>query len=500
MQPSSPSIDSAARWGHLWIPTVLCAAAFVADFLTPLGLADGFAYVIAVIACLRIRDPRWVLYVAGASTLLLVAGLWLAHADELSADPLAIVNRALGVVTMWIVAALGWWNLRAEQALRASREQAQQASQTKSRFLAVASHDLRQPLQTARMLSSALVRRSSDPGIHEIAEQQQHALGSAARLLNTLLDLSKLESGTLEPEIETVDLSVLFARLREELADLAEQKGVRLRVDASGLFARSDRQWLRQILQNLLTNALRYTPADGEVTLSARDRGDDVSIEVRDTGAGIPPDQLGRIFDEFYRIEPIDVGAREGWGLGLSIVRHAAVMLGHRVDVQSEIGRGTTFTLTLPNAPALPAEEDGGAGRADAPASGGGRRVLLVDDDAAVAAATGLWLKSEGFEVDTALGGADVARLLATPGFSADVIVSDLHLGAGQSGIDVVRTVRESLRRTVPAIFVSGETDPAVLDAEPLECARFMSKPVETHELLRAMLVAGESDAGNRGA
>jgi signal transduction histidine kinase/FixJ family two-component response regulator len=493
MRAAPAAIDKATGRGSVWIPIGLCAVAFLADFLTPMGVADAFTYVVAVIACVLVRDRRWVLYVAGAATVLLAAGLWLAHSDQVRTEPIADVNRALGVVTLWIVAALVWWNLRAAEALRASREQAQQASLTKSRFLAVASHDLRQPLQTAGVLSGALVRLSSDPRVHDIAERQQRALGSATRLLNTLLDLSKLESGALDPTVDNVDLSVLFARLKEELSHQASQKGMSLRVEPTGLRVRSDRQWLRQILQNLLTNALCHTPAGGEVVLAARGQSDQVSIEVRDTGPGIPAEQLERIFDEFYKIDSPAAEGREGWGLGLSIVRHAAARLGHRVGVQSELGRGTTFTVTLPGAPApaptaQPVEGDGRETHAAAaPAAGGGRRVLLVDDDDAVAAATGLWLKTEGFEVDLARGSADVTRLLATPGFSPDLILSDLHLGEAQTGVDVVRAVRERLRRTVPAIFVSGETQPDALRAGDLECVRFMSKPVQTDELLRAI-------------
>lgn len=492
MRAAPPAIDKATGRGSIWIPIGLCVVAFFTDFLTPMGVADAFTYIVAVIACVRVRDRRWVLYVAGAATVLLAAGLWLAHSDEVRTEPIADVNRALGVLTLWIVAALVWWNVRADEALRVSREQAQQASMTKSRFLAVASHDLRQPLQTAGVLSGALVRLSTDPRVHDIAERQQRALGSATRLLNTLLDLSKLESGALEPTVDNVDLSLLFARLKEELSHQASQNGTSLRVEPTGLSVRSDRQWLRQILQNLLTNALRHAPAGGEVVLEARAQSDQVSIEVRDTGPGIPAQQLERIFDEFYKIDSPTAGGREGWGLGLSIVRHAAARLGHVVSVQSELGRGTTFTVTLPGAPApvpaaQPVEGDGRERHAAASVVGVGRRVLLVDDDDAVAAATSLWLKTEGFEVDLARGSADVARFLARPGFSPDLILSDLHLGEAQTGVDVVRTVRERLSRTVPAIFVSGETQPNALEAADLECVRFMSKPVETDELLRAI-------------
>ena len=474
------------RW-RLWIPFALCAHGFATDFLTPLGVADAFTYVVAVIACLWLRSPRVVFYVAGAGTVLLPAGLWLAHGQEALATPIADLNRLIGVVTLWIVAGLVWWTMRADEVVRRSREAARKALQAKSRFLAVASHDLRQPLQTVGMLSGALSRMASDPRIHEILEQQQRALSSATGLLNTLLDLSKLESGALKPTIEVVDLAALFARLGEELADKAREKDIHLNVQAAGVRVRSDRQWLRQILQNLLTNALRYTPAGGEVLLSARQQADTAEIEVRDTGPGIAADKLEHIFDEFYQIEQ-PAGERKGWGLGLSIVKHAAAMLGHEVTVRSEVGRGTSFIVVLEAVPASDAVVTRGAHQQTVAHNGGrGTRVLLVDDDEAVAKATSLWLKTEGFKVDLARGSADVARYLAAPDFAPDVIVSDFHLREEKNGLDVVRIVRQSLKRTVPAIFVSGETQTGELQEAGLERVEFMSKPVDTQELLRAL-------------
>jgi signal transduction histidine kinase/CheY-like chemotaxis protein len=476
-----------SRW-RLWIPFALCAFGFVGDFATPLGVADAFTYVIAVISCLWVGNPRCAYYIAGAGTVLILAGLGLAHGREAFALPITDANRLIGIITLWIVAGLVSWTLRAEVAMRRSREAARQALQAKSRFLAVASHDLRQPLQSVGMLSGALSRLASDPRVHEIVEQQQRALASATGLLNTLLDLSKLESGALKPTIEVVDLASLFARLGEELADKAREKNIRLDVQATRVRVRSDRQWLRQILQNLLTNALRYTPAGGEVSLSVRQQADAAEIEVRDTGPGIAADKLEHIFDEFYQIgQP--AGERKGWGLGLSIVKHAAAMLGHQVKVRSELGHGATFTVALAVIPT--SDTVASAGGAQQPVvahkTGRGMRILLIDDDEAVAKATSLWLKTEGFRVDLAHGSADVARHLATPDFAPDVIVSDFHLREAKTGLDVVRDVRQGLKRTVPAIFVSGETQTGQLQEAGLDHVVIMCKPVDTDELLRTL-------------
>ena len=489
--PPEPTVRQAAadagsdvrKW-HLWLPVAICVAAFATDFVTPLGIADGFAYVIAVAACLWVRDARFVLYVAAAGTVLLTTGLLLAHLHEFIGSPLALVNRVIGAISIWIVATLVWSNVRVEAALRHSRDRARQASQAKSRFLAVASHDLRQPLQAVVMLSGALARMTNDARVGEIADQQQRTLAGAGELLNTLLDLSKLESGALRPTIGVIDLSALLTRLYEDLADEARRSGVRLSCEPVHLRVRSDAQWLRQILQNLLINAVHHTPAGGQVSVAVRQHADTVEIEITDTGVGIPADKLEHIFDEFYQVER-NAGTTKGWGLGLAIVRYAAAMLGHEVTVESEVGRGTTFTVALPAAPespiAVPAAPESMHG------NGSGCRILLIDDDEAVAAATSLWLKTEGFDVAVARGSADVTTYFSDPDFAPDVIISDLHLQEAESGPDIVRQIRRRLGRAVPVIFVSGEIRPETPGVGDFEPMRLMTKPVDTNELLRAM-------------
>lgn len=482
-EPRATEASAARVRGRLWIPVALCTAGFAADFVTPLGVADAFTYVVAVTSCLWVRNPRVVVRVGAACTLLLAAGLLLAHHVEILDSPTADLNRLIGAVGLWIVTGLVWWNVRVDETLHQSRDLARQASQAKSRFLAVASHDLRQPLQTVGMLSGALARIARDPRMREIADQQQRALSSATGLLNTLLDLSKLESGALEPAIGVVDLPAVLMRLHEELADEAKRSGVRLTFEPTNVRVRSDPQWLRQILQNLLTNALRYTPSGGEVVLRVRQRPHVAEIDVQDSGSGIPQDKLEHIFDEFYRIEQPG-GDPKGWGLGLSIVRFAAAMLGHEVSVSSKVGRGTTFTVTVPAVTGASATEP------DLPAAGlpvrdgHGRHILIVDDDEAVAAATSLLLQTEGFAVDVAGSSIEVARHLSTPGFAPDLIISDLHLGEDKTGVDIVRIVRQRLDRIVPAIFISGETQTDFVKAANLECVKLLSKPVDTDELL----------------
>ena len=378
--------------------------------------------------------------------------------------------------------------LQVLRALEEARAEAERALKAKSRFLAVASHDLRQPLQAAGLFASTLTRMIADPQIRAIVDQQQEALASASGLLNALLDLTKLESGALTPTIESFDLDAVTAPLATELATRAREKRIALRIPSAAMRVRSDPLLLRQILQNLLGNALRYTPEGGEVSLIAAAEAGKIRIDVRDTGVGIPADKLAQIFDEFYQIAT-PIGERKGWGLGLSIVKHAADLLGHAITVRSQEGRGTTFTLVVEAATAAlevaaPLPEP--AATADANTASR-TRVLLIDDDAAVSRATTLLLQVEGFHVYAARGQADVRRLLAQPDFAPDVIVSDLQLQDEETGPDLVRVVRRSLGRTVPVVLVSGDTSGPHRKEDPLESAEFMPKPVDANRLVAAL-------------
>ena len=392
-----------------------------------------------------------------------------------------------------IVGVLGYSRDRTKElqvlrALEDARAEAERALKAKSRFLAVASHDLRQPLQAAGLFASTLTRVIVDPQIRAIVDQQQEALASASGLLNTLLDLTKLESGALTPTIESFELGAVTAPLATELATRAREKRISLCIPSVAMRVRSDPLLLRQILQNLLGNALRYTPEGGVVGVDAAAEAGKIRIDVHDTGVGIPADKLAQIFDEFYQIAT-PIGERQGWGLGLSIVKHAADLLGHAITVRSQEGRGTTFTLVVDAATAAPdAAAPVPAPAASVDATTASRtRVLLIDDDAAVSRATTLLLQVEGFHVYAARGQADVRRLLAQPDFAPDVIVSDLQLQDKETGPDLVRVVRRSLGRTVPVVLVSGDTSGPHRDQAPLELAEFMPKPVDANRLVAAL-------------
>jgi PAS domain S-box-containing protein len=373
---------------------------------------------------------------------------------------------------------------RVERELREARAVADRANLSKSRFLATASHDLRQPLQALSLLNGTLRRLGGDEDVREVLEQQEQALGAMSRLLNALLDVSKLESGAIRPDIADFTVAQLLEELQREFAGLAASKGLELSVEAADLRARSDATLVGQALKNLLANAIKYTSA-GHVRLRAFACGDRVRIEVCDTGRGIAEEHLPFIFDEFYQAGVATNTSRDGYGLGLSIVQSVARLLDLRVDVRSRPGEGSTFALEVPGGDAsAPAPSATGRARAmAAPRGGGARHLLLVEDDAGVRNATRMFLKGEAFRV-TAAASFEAAAQLIDGQPDLDLVITDYHLGGGRTGADVVAAARQRFGAGFRAILVTGDTTPAVRDLQRDARLRITSKPINADELL----------------
>ena len=375
-----------------------------------------------------------------------------------------------------------------------ARLAADRANSAKSRFLAMASHDLRQPLQSLGLLNGSLRRMLGDPEALDALAQQEQAIESMSRLLNALLDISKLESGAIRAEVCDFAVQPLFDQLCREFAPLAADKKLDLRCSGRECQARSDPDLVAQILRNLLANALKYTH-HGHVELRCATTTDRVLIEVADSGIGIAPEHLGALCDEFYQVGVAANATREGYGLGLSIVKRLVTLLGLEFTIRSEPGQGSVFGIglplsrqaVLPRAPAAPAP-------APAPVVAAARRqrVLLVEDDAGVRDATRLLLKVEGYDViATASCDAALAQVTADP--RLDLLVTDFHLGNGSSGLDVVQALREKLGTPFNTIIVTGDTSTAMRELPHDEHLRLLSKPVHADALLalvRALLPA----------
>ncbi|HVW67687.1 MAG TPA: PAS domain S-box protein [Steroidobacteraceae bacterium] len=372
---------------------------------------------------------------------------------------------------------------RAREIADEARELADRANQGKSRFLATASHDLRQPLQTLALLNGALRRIDTDPDSAEALVQQEQAIGAMSRLLNALLDISKLESGAIKPEPTDFTVAGLFEELRQEFAGLAANKGLRLEVEPCAESVHSDPSLVEQILRNIISNAVKYT-RQGWVRLRCLHEDSIVRLEVADTGIGIPADQISLIYDEFYQVGVPANSSREGYGLGLSIVQRLVKLLQLQLDVRSEVGKGSSFCLRVPAAErrfAMRAAKPPAAPMSARPVQK--TRLLLVEDDAAVRNATRLLLKVEGYEVITAESLAEAVRK-AREVDGVELLVTDYHLSHGETGIHVLRALRDVTQTALKAVLVTGDTSTAIRELPQDPLLRVASKPIKAEELL----------------
>jgi two-component system, sensor histidine kinase len=375
---------------------------------------------------------------------------------------------------------------RAREVADHARDSADRANLAKSRFLATASHDLRQPLQTLALLNGTLLRLVHDPDAIAAVSQQELAISAMSRLLNALLDISKLESGAVEPEPTDFEVATIFEGLRNEFATVAARKGLDLQIQSSGQRVYSDPSLVEQILRNLLSNAIKYTRAGRVILHCEKENDSKVRIEVTDTGIGIPPDQLPYIYDEFYQIGVPTNSTRDGYGLGLSIVKRLVKLLDLGFDVRSELGKGSAFSLVLPASLMQPAStvavNNGQTAPKPRPQTGK-THILLVEDDRSVRDATRMLLRVEGFRV-TAVCSFSEAQQSARENSDIDLLVTDYHLGGSETGTQVLASLREQLARPLKAVLITGDTSSAMRELSVDELVRVASKPIKADELL----------------
>lgn len=366
-----------------------------------------------------------------------------------------------------------------------ARESADRANQGKSRFLATASHDLRQPLQALALLNGTLRRTVQDPTVGEALAQQEQAIGTMSRLLNALLDISKLESGAIQPELDRFPVEHLFKEMRREFASVAERKGLNLEIISTEAWVHSDPSLVEQVVRNLVSNAIKYTRT-GAVTLCCPSADEStVRIDIRDTGIGIPVEQLSLIYDEFYQVGVGPNVSRDGYGLGLSIVKRIVQLLGLKLEVESQPGQGSTFSLLLPSASTHTRNTAETSDETSCELKSTLRQpcVLLVEDDASVRDATRMLLKVEGYEV-IAVASLEEALEATDEGRHFDLLVTDYHLGPNQTGIEVITALRMRLGRPVKSVLVTGDTSAAVRGLAPDPYLRVTSKPIRAEMLL----------------
>lgn len=367
--------------------------------------------------------------------------------------------------------------------VEAAHRAAEQANVSKSRFFAAASHDLRQPLHSLGLFATALKERVADGEARDLALRIGDSIEALDRLFDELLDLSRLDAGTVEVRRRAVALQTLFDRLDIEFHDEAARKGLRLRLVPSELVVETDPMLLERVLANLVANAVRYT-RDGGVLVGARKRGSSVHLEIWDTGIGIAPDQQALVFDEFYQVGNPARDRRQGLGLGLAIVRRLTSLLGHSLQLHSVVGRGTRFRLELPLARG-PAESAPAQPALDRMAFDG-RRILLIDDEPDICEATVRLLRPWGLEVRTAahLRG---ALELVDSGFKPDLVLADLRLDDRHDGVDVVEQLRSRLGAQLPALLLSGDTGARELVRVKESGLLLLTKPVAPAKLRSAL-------------
>jgi signal transduction histidine kinase/ActR/RegA family two-component response regulator len=392
-------------------------------------------------------------------------------------------ERASNVLLESRVTAAGAELARRLEEVQAAREQAEQASLGKSRFFAAASHDLRQPLHSLGLFAAALDGHVASREAHDLVARIGDSISALEALFNELLDLSRLDAGAVAVNPRDFALQDLFDRMSLEFHGEAVERHLRMRFVPTGLAVRADPVLLERVLMNLVSNALRYTQHGG-VAIGARRRGGAVSLEVIDTGVGIPAAKQAAVFDEFYQIGNPGRDRRLGLGLGLAIVRRLVTLMGHDLALQSVPGRGTRFRITLPRAasgePLARAEPDPGV------EAFAGRTVLLVEDDPDIRAATTGLLQQWGLQV-AACNAREQVEAMLDAGLDCDMALVDLRLETVDDGIDVIELLRERLNPELPALLLSGDTGAAELARVRRSGVRLLTKPVSPARLKSAL-------------
>ena len=424
--------------GHTWI----VSAQALPNFATPIAISQ----------------LQLVTLVGGASSIALALFTW------------ALMRRRLR-------------SLRNREELQIAKDRAEAANRAKSHFLAAASHDLRQPTQALGLFIATLRAMAKKPQltgaeVGHIASRLQMAMEGLGRLLNGLLDVSRLEAGAVEVTLAPMPVQDVLTQVHNAFAGPAQAKGLAFKVVPSRLWVESDPVVLSRIVSNLVANAVRYTER-GRVLVGCRLRGDRVEIQVMDTGIGIAEDQRARIFEEFYQVGQPARDGEQGLGLGLAIVKGSAALIGGDVGVESVVGRGSCFSISVPRAEAVAAVSVAPVAEGAAQRS---RLVLVVDDDPAIRDAMQHLLEEWGHVVLTA-GSLDEAMALTREQPAIDLLLTDHRLAHGAAGIATIDAVRAALGREVDATIITGDTSPETLRSIQARGLRLLHKPLDEEQL-----------------
>jgi two-component system, chemotaxis family, CheB/CheR fusion protein len=372
------------------------------------------------------------------------------------------------------------------EALSAAKRQAELASVAKSRFLAAASHDLRQPLQTLALLQGLLAKKVIGEKAQKLVGKIDEALSAMTGMLNTLLDINQIEAGSVKPEKADFPVNDLFDSLRDELTYHAQAAGLALRVVPCSWSIRSDLRLLEQMIRNLISNALKYTHS-GKVLVGCRCRQGNLRIEIWDTGIGIPESELKAIFEEYHQVDNVARQRSRGLGLGLSIVKSLGELLGHPISVRSLQGKGSMFSIEVPltasGVPSAPGYRSRPTDDAPAPTAQRTGAILVIEDDPEVREHLKLFLIEEGYAISTAVDGPAALEAVAQGTTRPDLVLADYNLPNGMNGVQVSQKLRQELDRETPFIILTGDILTETLrDIAVHDCVH-LNKPVKFGEL-----------------
>jgi signal transduction histidine kinase/integral membrane sensor domain MASE1/CheY-like chemotaxis protein len=380
---------------------------------------------------------------------------------------------------------------RSELEISRAHKAAELANQAKSSFLAAASHDLRQPLQTLRFLQGALAPHHPDGEGRKVVEAIGRSLDTLSSMLSSLLDVNRLESGSLRPTKSDFAINEIFDSVENDFLRLVGEKGLHLRVVRSGLWVHSDKRMLEEMIRNLLSNSVRYTD-DGKILLGCRRSGDKIRVDISDSGIGIAADQLPHIFDEYY--QSTAAAQRGGFGLGLAIVRRLGDLLDHRINVRSAPGKGTCVSIEVPLGRARVPDEEVQDRHGEGISFAG--TVLVIEDETSVRSALNRLLKLRGIGSFIVATGNDALALVAK-GIRPDLVLSDYNLRGSLNGVESIKAVRSALAWNVPAIVMTGDIQTKTIEAIASHDVSVVIKPFAAEELLQLMTrLQGASDSG----
>ena len=463
----------------------LAAATLLAVTLCGIAAAGACAS-----AASRLAAQGWLLLVLGP----LVVALWGEGAAV--STSLAVLVAVFGFAVGWLarrqnaLLLAAWRTERDNDALvRELRQQVflvERANREKSRFLAAASHDLRQPMHAMGLFAATLEKSLSNTPLQYTVTNMMRSVDALEQSFSAMLDISKLDAGVIAPNMQTFPIRDLFRRLHMHCAGQAEELGLGLRFKPGGKLVTSDPQLLERVLGNLIQNAIRYT-REGGVVVVARTRRSRTSIEVWDSGIGIAEEELPKVFDEFYQVGNSARDRSRGLGMGLAIVKRLVLLMGHELELKSTPGRGTVFRILL--MPTEMADMDSvvlGADTVPSPLDAN-QTVLLIDDEESIRVGMRDLLRTWGYEVLLAETIAQACTEVRRHAGVIDMVVSDLRLANQEDGIDAIARVRHVYGAPLPAILITGDTSAEEVKRAHDSGHRVLFKPVRTRELYAAL-------------